>query len=120
MDVGLSICIAEAKHAAEQVPREDVVAQLKAAMKQTWRHWMVTSEDVQLRGAIGGVLLLAHERGDTEVEQRLAREVKLLQALAAAMSGIPVDFEQLLGSEDEPRPECYGVTKLWQEIKGQR
>ena len=112
----LMICAVEARHAAERAGA-DPVAQLKAAMSATVNHWMVLDEDTQFRGAIAGVLMLAKDRGDDDTRVRIEREVKLLRGLAVATSGVPVNFTALLGEEGDEKPEPFGLSKMWRDLK---
>lgn len=91
----------------------DATAKIRAAMKASYRHWMVTDEDDQFTGALEGA---AHVLEPDEVE-RLKSELRLLQGLSAATNGIPVDFAALVGNDDEERPEPFGVLKLWDAVK---
>ena len=112
----LMICASEALHAAANAGT-DPVDWLRAAMKATANHWMALDEDTQFRGALAGAMQHAKNVGDETTVTRLTHEIGLLRGLAAATSGVPVDFAALFGDEDAERPAPFGVTKIWREIK---
>ncbi len=108
----MHIAIAEAKDAAQAEPG-DLTAKLKAAMKATKGHWLVTSEDQQFRSAVGGVMLV-YGPGSEEFK-RLERELKQLAQvsaiLAAAQAGLVVELPE---PDAEPL-EPIGLMGLWSE-----
>lgn len=113
----VSICATEAKHAAKNV--EGHVETIRAAMRACVDHWMVLDEETQFLGAIGGVLLLADERGDEELRDRITRELAFLRSLSAATRGVPVDMGRAIddvGNVDD----MFGLRKMWDEVKAER
>jgi hypothetical protein len=108
-----------ATEAAEAAKRTEGTLEdkLRAAMRKGYRHWMVTDENDQLMGSLEGA---ARVLPDEDVA-RIEAELRLFQALSAASSGVPVDFERLLpDDEDEERPKPIGIRKLWDEVKAER
>jgi hypothetical protein len=59
----------------------------------------------------GAVGLYYHER-DVETFARIKRELALLRGMAAAQSGVPVDFVALVG-DDEDAPEPLGLMAIY-------
>lgn len=109
-DVALRIAMTEAKAAVERAGDVALEDRLRAAMKATYRHWMATDEDVQLRAALGGVLLACED--DAE-KARLHAEIEQLRLLGAMLSGLPIDPEAI-----KPLEEPIGVVRLWREVIG--
>lgn len=101
---------------AEQAARSagpDAEDKLKAAMGATARHWMATDENEQFLGACEGAARVL----DAEDRARVETSLRLLQGLAAASSGVPVDFGALLPEDPEKAPEPFPLQKWWREIK---
>ena len=103
-----AIVLAEATSALEREQDRSTDNLLRAAMKATYHHWMVTDEDVQFRMAVGAVLLVAPEE-DREI---LTGELKSLQILSAVMSGVPVDIASVKIPE-----KSFGIMKMWHQVK---
>src|SRR5712671_2824152 len=82
-DVMLSLVVSECEHLVKECTGglED---KLRAAMNAAKDHWMVLDKDVQLRGAIGAVML--HYGKDSEEYKRLAFEVEQLRKLSAFLT----------------------------------
>lgn len=87
--------------------------QARAAMEVTKDFWLSTDEDVRFRGAVGALLLANQD--NPEATERIKTEMRALNTLSAAMSGVPVDFAQILPElEEDFKP--IGLRKLWMEI----
>ena len=88
---------------------------LRAAMQAAKVHWHIAaeSEDIQFRAAVGAVLLWLHDLGDTEMSERIKVELGVLNALAAASAGIPVDFGAVCDDRKELKP--FGLLAMWKE-----
>ena len=109
MDARLMIAMTEAKIAAEG--EESLTGRLKAAMRATKNHWMLTNEDGRFRAAVGAVLLLS----DEETQERIKKELTVLKTLSAAVDGVPVNFEAVLIKEEE----VIGLIGMWNEVKAE-
>lgn len=110
-----AIVATEAREAARET-EGTLEDKLRAAMRKSYRHWMATDENDQLMGALEGTAQVV----DEESVERIQHELRMFQALSVASSGIPVDFEQLLGDPDEEKPKPIGIRKLWDEVKAER
>ena len=75
--------------------------------------FMVTNDEDRYRIASAATLALL----EGEAREILEKEFKLLSMLAAATSGIPVDWSVAL--EDEPTPEDkqIGMLKIFKEVQ---
>lgn len=109
MDARFTIAVTQAESAAKG--KESLVDRLKAAMRATKDHWLLTDEDGRFRAAIGGVLLIS----DEETQERIKKELLILRTLSAAIEGIPVNMGAL---QLEPG-DAIGLMKLWKEIKAE-
>jgi len=105
MDGVMAIAVTEAKAAAEN--ETTLEGRVKKAMETTKHHWMLTDEGGQFNAAVAAAMLL----GSEEEKARLQMEFSQLQALNAAISGVPVDFGQM-----EPMEKPVGLMKIWKEI----
>jgi hypothetical protein len=109
----LLIAISETKANLADKKFERVDDLLRAAMKATRNHWLVTTEDERFRAAVGAAMLLA---SDTDKE-RIRREIETLKrfsaAMVAAQQGVVVDFASVLPLE-EPK-DVIGLMNLWRE-----
>ena len=73
-------------------------------------------EESFFKAAVGAVLLeLGPEHPDF---RNIEHEMKMLQGLSAAASGIPVDFVAMF-DEQPGGVKPLGLTKLWRERKGE-
>lgn len=88
----------------------DLEDRLRAAMQKTYRHWMATDEDDQFQAAIAACLEVAEE----EDKERIMVAVRMLGALGAAASGVPVDFASM---DVEGIPEPAPLVRIWDEVK---
>ena len=103
------IAAAEAKSRIDtSVPLEE---QARAAMEVTKDFWMSTDEDVRFRGAVAALLLA--NKDNPEATERINTEMRALNSMGAAMSGVPVDFGAALPPEDF---KYIGLRSLWMEI----
>ncbi len=91
----------------------DAEEKLRAAMRATARHWMATDENEQFLGACEGAARVL----DSQDRARVEASLRLLQGLAAASNGVPVDFASLLPDDAETAPEPFPLQKWWREIK---
>jgi hypothetical protein len=98
----------------DQIPADkSLTERLQFAMRYVRRHgdslfWMEgrVNDDDRLRTALAAVMLA----GSEEDKDAITRSLKPLQALSAAMSGIPVDFDAM-GWDDDLIP----LVGLWHE-----
>lgn len=110
-DATFSIVAIEAKSACEGEP--DLVERIKKAMRAAKNHWVVTQEEEQFRGALGGAMLASD---DTD-QERIKASLLPLQALAAAIQGVPVDFERVLSDDPD---KLIPLRKLWDEVQAEK
>lgn len=73
---------------------------------------MCGTDDEQFRGGCGALLLLT----EGEDQARVKTELKMLQALSAAMRGVPVDMAAAI----QDGFEALGLLGLFREQKGKR
>lgn len=107
-DNTMHIAIAEARHALKGV--EGTKAMLEAAMDATRDHWMVVDDNKRFSCAVGAVMV---ELGDTHPDYDiLRREMAMLNALGAAMGGLPINFNAM-----EPVEDAFGIGAMWAEGK---
>jgi|SRR3990167_11551313 len=104
--VAMGIIGAEAR--ADIDAAETLIDKFKAAFAIARNHWMVTDEDMQFKAAIGAVLITLDE--DSDDYSRVLKEMRSLNTVAAMLSGIPVDFNQI-----ETDYEPIGLIKLWKQ-----
>ena len=97
---------AEGEHEPETVAKR--AAEL---VRKDENSWLLGTDDQRFRAMCGAVGLYYHER-DPEVFARIDRELSLLQGLSAATSGIPVDFDALIG-DPENAPEPIGLMGIY-------
>lgn len=109
IDPRLMIALTEAESAAKG--ETTLIGRLKAAMRATKNHWMLTDEDGRFRAAVGAVLLLS----DEETQERIKKELTILRTLAAATNGVPVDF----GGLHIEKGEAIGLIGIWNEVKAE-
>ena len=110
----LSILFAE----CQDINEPDLVERIKACMRVTHDHWMVTDEEQQFKGALGAAMVLS-ESGDKE---RIQSSLKPLQALGAMMSGVPVDLERVVREQEEAKEagqEPIPLRQLWADVKAE-
>ena len=107
IEATLMIGITEAQLAADDYDKLE--EKIDAAMNATINHWMILDEDKQFQAAVGGLLLSVK---DEETRERITKEMKSIRALSAAISGVPVDIEQV-----DIDFEFLGLLKRWKELK---
>jgi len=83
----------------------------RAAMKACYRHWMVTDEDTQFKGAVAAVYAATD---DPDEKDRIEVELNSLRDLAALLPGVPVDIDSI-HSPEHP----IGLRKMWLEVSGE-
>ena len=110
-DAMFSIVATEAKMACENEP--DITERIKKAMRAAKDHWMETNEDGQFRGALGGAMLAS----DDDDKERIKASLLPLQALAAALQGVPVDIGRALPDDPDEVAKLLPLRKLWDEVK---
>lgn len=86
----------------------------RQAMKSAAGHWMVLDPDLQFRGALAAILT-EYKEGSPEGDQ-VRREIKIMRALGAATSGVPVDFATVLEDVGEAQGEPIKLAEMWREI----
>lgn len=91
---------------------ETLEDKFKVAFTEASDYWMSADDDVRFKGGIGAVML--HVGTDSPEYKRITIELEQLKTLEAAMSGIPVDWEQAPQLPDDF--EVIGIIKLWKEI----
>jgi hypothetical protein len=109
-DVAVTITATGLRHSIPtDVSLED---KLKFAMREVLKSngaaFMCSNDDQQFRGAVGGVLLMCSD----EERKRINVELRALQSLSAAMSGIPVDFGAV-----EMVEHPLGLLGMWRDTK---
>lgn len=110
-DTGLMIAITCIKG---KLPKEkSLTERIIYAMKYAQEHekdvfWMFGSvnDDIKIRASLGAVMA----EGTEDERALIIESLKPLQALSAAISGIPVDFGSMELSED-----LLPIMKLWQD-----
>ena len=98
----------------DQIPKDKQLAERVAfAMRYVREHerdlfWMSydANDDLKMRTALAAVMLAGNE----EDKDAITRAMKPLRMLSAAMSGIPVDFAALEGTED-----VLPLIKMWHD-----
>ena len=105
-NTGIAIGIIEAENRDKLEAAETAEEMLRIAFKGARDHWMFTDEDDQLKGAIGAAM---HHMND-EDKKRVKAELKVMNALGSAMSGVPVDFSAV-----EVPENSIGIRGLWLE-----
>ena len=98
-------------HAGEQIDQAVTLEdKLRAAMKEGHDYWASTDDDLRLRASVGAVI--SGMDRDSDDYQRIILELQNLRALGAALSGVPVAFDQI-----EPMENPVGIVKLWEETR---
>ena len=102
-------------HQVNDPKHDDPAVIFRHACKVAHNHYMIHSEEMQFRCAIGTLIvaLLNHERH--EDHRKVEDELRGLNSLAAAMQGVPVDFTQLM--EDDAGRDWVGLVRIWQEVR---
>lgn len=102
----LALVMAEAGSAIK--PDDSLEDRCRAAMKACYRHWMVTDEDTQFKGAVAAVFVASD---DEDEKERIRVELESLAHLSALLSGVPIDLERVTVPENP-----IGLRKMWQEV----
>ncbi len=87
------------------------------ACEEAVDHWMITSEDHRMRCAIGVLIVLLLAEGRHADHDKVVEELRGLNALSAAMTGVPVDFERVFGEEERDVSYWVGLVRIWQEVR---
>ncbi len=111
MEAGIMIGITELRHDVDS--KQPLEERLKIVMKKALNHWLVLDEESQFKMAVGAVLAEATE----EEQERINIELRVLKALSAAISGVPIDWGNLVADED--RDKTIGLSGLWREVKAE-
>ena len=115
METSIMVGIAELRGKVD--PKQPLEERLKVAMRAALNHWMVIDEESQFKMAIGAVLAEATE----EEQERINIDLKFLRAMSSAASGVPVDFDRLIGELGEDSADkAVGLRKLWDEVKTEK
>jgi len=115
MDRLLMIPITALKNELERIPdfaAKPIEERAKLAMKHVHSNnvcFMTPSDDQKFRSACGALILLSSE----PEQARINRELRMLQTLSAAMSGVPVDFSSMCDDEDAEPP--LGLMGIYRE-----
>jgi hypothetical protein len=113
----LSISVSEIKAKLVNEKIEGLENQLKAAMKITKDHWLVTDESQQFKSAIAGVMALYGPNSDEW--DRLVWESKQIEKLnhmvTGAQLGIPINLEALTEKNDTFEP--IGLLAMWKNLE---
>lgn len=88
---------------------KNLESRLKVAMRESQVCDWVRDEDDRFRVAVGAVLLDAND----EERELINNELRFLQALSAAVGGIPVDMGRVLNNFDSDK--AIGLRALWVE-----
>lgn len=102
----LMLVVAEARGAI--VPTDSLEDRCRAAMKASYRHWMVTDEDTQFKGAVAAVF---SESTDDDEKERIRLELESLRDLSALLSGVSLDLEAI-----HPLENPIGLRQMWVEV----
>lgn len=74
-----------------------------------------TTEELQQRAGLAGVLIMLKESERHEEYARVEKELAFWKAMSAAQGGVPVDFGRLLSDFDEK--DAVGLAKIWDEFR---
>jgi hypothetical protein len=120
LDPGVLIgCQSIARVLQETHSKATIHELIKEAMKQAYNDnhvFMCSTDEQQFKAGVGGVILELTRRGDLEsleYTQRITTEMKVLGALSAATTGIPVDIQGCLPEGFVP----FGLLIQFKEAK---
>lgn len=87
-----------------------VEARIELAFAKVQGFWLTSDPEVLMKGAIAAVIL---EEDPVDVA-RIERSIKALEAIAAAINGLPIGLDRALDFSDgfEPIP----ILVLWREV----
>jgi spore germination protein YaaH len=102
---------AEFREIAKPAEGKSLEDRFRAVMKRCHNHWMVTNENEQFTGSVAAMLINATDDEKRHIEMSL----KIIKALSAAISGVPVDFENVLAEVEASGLEQLPLQKWWQE-----
>ncbi len=109
----IAIAATEARHAFEECESPRLEEKVRAAMRVTFSHYMLTGEGPQFSAAIAGVLT---SKGlDPSVKVDLEKEAKsaIVLSMAITPGAIPVDLERV-----ELPENSVGILRIWNEVAG--
>ncbi len=121
LQVGVGIMrieLADALKRLEVDPKHaDPAVIFRHACEIAHEHYMIHDEEMRFRCAIGVLIvtLLNHERQADH--DKVVEELRGLNSLAAAMQGVPVDFERVFGDEERDASYWVGLVRIWQEVR---
>jgi hypothetical protein len=110
----MAIAVAEARPACAGEP--DIVERVKKAMRVCNNHWMVTAEVHRVNAALAAAALESNEKERDRITRSGSAMNKANNALAALISGVPVDLEALsaqMPKEDDLLP----IMDMWNAVK---
>ena len=87
----------------------------REACKVAVNHWLISSEEMRLRCAIGVLLVTLVKHKRHEDKARVDRELLAVNALSAATQGVPVDFSRVIDEDDAN--DWVGLVRIWQEVR---
>jgi len=121
VQVGVAIMRVETGNALERLEIDpahaDPAVIYRHACEIAVDHYMVTSEDHRLRCAIGVLIVLLLEHNRQADHDKVVEELQGLNAISAAQSGVPVDFDAVFGDEERDASYWVGLIRIWQEVK---
>lgn len=126
-DIPNSVCISmaaiEARLTDDPLTRQRVEVpspdNVKAVAREAMRHahdekctWSCSSDDERFKSGVGALMLFFADAPD--VTAIITHEMKILGALSAAMTGIPVDWVAIGDGPDGAEP--YGLMGIYREV----
>lgn len=92
---------------------------LEIAFKNGFNHWMFTEEQDQFKGAVGAALITLKSGPEFDRINHALRSLGRASALIHALqSGVPVDWDALEKSTDDPQPqEPIPLNQMWCDVK---
>ncbi len=87
------------------------------ACEEAVDHYMIHSDDHRLRCAIGVLIVLLLAHGRKADHDKVVEELQGLNAISAAQTGVPVDFDRVFGDEERDASYWVGLIRIWQEVK---
>ena len=102
------VAVDDIKQVCEGEP--DVIKRLEKAMKKAQDFWLSTDDDLRFRAACAAAMVT----GNTSDRERIVRSIKVLRALSAMLSGVPVNVADVLTQADE---DAIPLKKMWLDAK---
>ena len=100
------MAVAEAREACKG--KKSLPARVKAAMRATKHHWMITDENKQFQVAVAAVLVESDEKD----KERITEEMTALETLNSMLSGVPIN-EIKLKVPKKP----LKLMQMWSDLK---